>query len=131
MNIIKFLINWEYRHFRNKLRGVEKMISDLVFKRHKTGEIREQIRQEYDSHKARLSSIEERLKTEKVSQLEDDKVILEREISRLEAQMKQLDLDVFGSKPTNEFPNGVEGINHQIDALQELKVMVREYIKQL
>ena len=65
MNLIKFLTNWEYRHFKNKLRGVERMISDLVFKRFKTGEIREQARQEYDNHKARLSSTEERLKTEK------------------------------------------------------------------
>ena len=131
MNLIKFLTNWEYRHFKNKLRGVERMISDLVFKRFKTGEIREQVRQEYDNHKARLSSTEERLKTEKDKKLEDDKVILEREIGRLEAQMKQMDLDIFGSKPTDEYHNGLEGINHQIDALQELKVMVREYIKGL
>lgn len=140
MNIYKFITSWEYRHFVKKLRGVEKMTADLVFKRHKTREIREQIRQECDNNKARLSSIDEQIKIQKesptmeegeIKRLDDNKVILEREISRLEQQVRGLDLEVEGSKPTEEFHDGLEGINHQIDALYELKGMIKNYLKEL
>jgi len=140
INIYKKLTNWKYRHFVNKLRGVERMTEDLIFKRFKTLEIRDQIRQECDNNKARLDSIEQQIKNQKenptleegeIKRLDDTKVILEREIERLTQQMRGLDLDVSGSKPTNEFPDGLEGINHQIDALYELKQMIKAYLKQI
>lgn len=140
MNIIKYITNWKYRHFAKKLRGVEKMIEDLIFKRFKTLEIREQIRQEHDNNRARLSSIESQIEVQKttptmeqgeIARLDDTKILLQREIDRLQAQMKDLDLEVHGSKPTAEYQNGVEGIDHQIDALYELKQMVKAYLKEL
>jgi len=140
MNIIKYTTSWKYRHFVNKLRGVERMTEDLISKRFKTLEIREQIRQECDNHKARLESLVQQIKNQtetptmeegEIKRLEDNKVILEREINRLTQQMRGLDLDVEGSKPTEEFQNGLEGINHQVDALYELKQMIKAYFKQI
>ena len=134
------MFNWKYRHFRKKLQGVKRMMLDLEFKRFKTREIREDVRQEYDNLRSRLQILEERIKTQKdnptmeegdIKRLDDQKVLLERDISRLKDQMKALDLDIQGSKPTNEFPDGVAGIQQQLDGLQELKVMLKDYMQRV
>ncbi len=128
--MIKYLTNWKYRHFKNKLRGVEKMMEDLTFKKFKTLEIREQIRQQYDGEKAKLAVIEEALKKENPeARLQDDKALLERDAERHLNQMKQLDLEAFGSKPTQELQNGFDGIDQQLDSLGELKLMIKEYVR--
>lgn len=112
------------------------MIWDLEFKIFKTLEIREDVRKEYDNAKSRLalldSQLEEQeknktLKDEELATIKDHKEICERDLSRYEAQMKQVDLEIYGSKPTEEYPDGVVGIQHQLDSLYELKVMVKKY----
>ena len=134
------MFNKKIKYFKEKVVAVEKMIWDLEFKRAKTEMIREEIRQKYDETKQRLSIIEAKAKSEKekptiekgeIARLDDQIVILKRDIERYEAQMKGLDLEVRGSVPTEEFKEGVQGINDQIDALQELKVMLKDYIKEL
>ena len=138
MNVFKWLFSWRYRYFRHKLRGVEKMIMDLEFKKFKTLEIREEIRQTHDSMKTRLNVLETTIKSEdkkptlnkdERARLDDQKVVLTRDIERYVAQMKDLDLQIAGSKPTNELPDGHNGIDQQLDALQELKLMVRDYLE--
>ena len=134
------LFNWKYRYFKSKLRGVEKLIADLEFKRFKTREIREEIRQEYDNLKSKLSVLEAQIKSQKekptlevgeIARLYDQKVLLDRDIERLLAQMKGLDLEVEGSKVTQEYPDGVQGVNQQLDALRELVGMLKSYVKDL
>jgi len=116
------------------------MIEDLLFKRFKTREIREDIRQEYDNQKSKLSLLESQIKAEEAkptmekgdfARLGDEKVLLERDIERYLQQMKALDLEIQGSNPTAEFHDGVQGINDQLDALRELAEMLKEYIKNL
>ena len=126
------------KHFKQKFKGVEKMIWDLEFKIFKTKEIREDVRREYDQSKARLFILEEEIKNwpkdkdkGDKARLEDKLVLQKRDIERFEAQLKQLDLECSGSKPTVEYPDGVQGINHQIDSLQELRLMIKEWIKSL
>ena len=140
MKIQKFLFNWKYRYFLKKKRGVEAMIEDLCFKRFKILEIREEIRQEYDNLKSKLFVLEPQINSQKekptmekgeIARLDDQKVLLDRDIERLLGQMKSLDLEVIGSKPTEEYRDGVQGINAQIDSLQELKGMLKSYTKGL
>jgi hypothetical protein len=140
MNIIKFLTDWKYRYFLRKKRGVESMILDMEFKRFKTREIREEVRQAYDNSKAKMLSIETTIKQEKespkidpgdVARLEDEVVRLKRDVERYESQIKAMDIDVDGSKQTNEFPEGVAGINQQLESLHELKGMIVEHMKSL
>lgn len=111
---------------------------DLEFKKFKTLEIREEIRQTHDSMKTRLNVLETTIKSEdkkptlnkdERARLDDQKVVLTRDIERYVAQMKDLDLQIAGSKPTNELPDGHNGIDQQLDALQELKLMVRDYLE--
>ena len=132
--------NKQKRYFSKKLDGVQKMIWDIEFKRAKTQSIREDIRVEYDNMKSKLSTLEAQIKTQKenptieagdIARLDDQKVLLDKDIERLLGQMKGLDLEVEGSGRTNEYPDGVQGLNQQIDALRELQIMLREYIKQI
>lgn len=143
MNIIKYLTNWKYRYFRKKLRGVQFMIADLEFKRAKTRMIREEIRQEYDNQKSKLMVLETQIESEEskpdefkmekgeFARLGDQKVLLENDIEKFTQQMKGLDLEIAGSKPTAEFHDGVQGINDRLDALRELVGMLHDYIKSL
>ena len=132
------IFSWQYRYFQSKIRGVEKMILDLEFKRFKTLEIREEVRQVYDNTQSRLSVLLEQIKKETetptlekgdFARLEDQKVLMERDIERYKKQMDGLDLEVNGSKPTNEYPEGIQGINSQLESLHELKLMLRDYLK--
>lgn len=127
--------NPKKKYFKQKLDAVQKSIWDFEFKLFKTREIREDVRKVYDGAKASLFSIEQQLAAapdeERRKQLEDQKVLAERDIQRYEAQMMQLDIEISGAKPSPEMPDGFNGITNQLDSLQELKVMVTEYTKTL
>ena len=125
-------------HFYQKKEGVQKMVFDLEFKRFKTKEIREDVRKEYDNHKQRIFNLEEQIKTWPLDKDQGDKARLEDEVLRLnenvkryEAQMKQLDDEVEGRKPSQEDHDGVTGINEQIDSLKELEGMLDDWIKRI
>lgn len=125
-------------HFKQKLEGVEKMVWDLEFKAFKTREIREGVRQEYDLMNQRIDSIKKQIENwpkdsdegEK-KRTEDKLVICQRDADRLKGQLKALDEEVDGAKPSAENPNGAIGINHNIDSLAELSGMLKSWIKSL
>ena len=133
-------MSWKTKYFKKKIRGVEKMILDLEFKRAKTQMIREQIRQEYDNLCSKMASLDETIKREKeakkmeegdIARLDDDKVRLQVDIDKLLGQMKDLDIEVSGCKPSQDYPKGYDGINQQLDALHELIIMLKDYTKNL
>jgi len=134
------MFNKQKKHFQEKLVGVDKMIWDMEFKREKTRTVREEIRQVYDQSKAKLHAKEEQIKQQaetptmeagEIARLDDDKVLLEKDVKRYEEQMAGLDIEVNGAAPSSDYPEGIQGINIQIDSLQELKQMLKEYIKNL
>ncbi len=134
------MFNKQKKYFERKLDGVQKMIWDLEFKRFKTLEIREEVRQEYDSVRSKLSVLETQIKAQKetptmekgeIARLDDTKVLFDKDIEKLKEQMKGLDIEVDGSKKTNEFPEGYQGITQQLEALRELQVMLKDYIKNI
>ena len=61
----------------------------------------------------------------------DKRTLLKRDIDRFDAQMKAIDLEMYGTKPTGEYPNGVQGIDFQIDSFVELKGMLKAWKKTL
>lgn len=125
-------------HFKSKLEGTQKMVWDLEFKKFKTAEIREDVRKEYDYMQSRIDTINKSIqdfpknkdKAER-ARLEDDKVRAERDLGRLKGQIEHLDLDIKGSKPTNQYPDGVSGIEDQINSISELTKMLKNWIKKL
>lgn len=128
------------RHFKDKIQGVTRMIWDQEFKAHKTNETREGIRKEYDMLKSRLAATEEKLKDgppkdEKelgdYKRIEDQKVLIEADMKKHEDQMARDYAEVYGIKPCKDYPEGVPGIMDQIESLEELKAMLKEWDKTL
>lgn len=120
-------------HFKQKYEGVQKMIWDLEFKVFKTREIREDIRKEYDFMQARIEGFKKQITetaadAEERKRLEDQLALAERDSTRMLQQLKQLDLEVNGSKPTSEYPDGATGIVNQIESLHELKDMLHSWL---
>lgn len=123
-------------HFEERLRGTRATIWDLQFKVFKTREIREDVRKEYDQMKARIEAYDTQLKNWPADKtegdkknMEDDKARAERDAERFLKQMQMLDLEVEGSKPTAELPDGYAGITQQIDSLREVEKMLQDYLK--
>ena len=133
------IFNKQKRYFNKKAVGVQNMIWDLEFKREKTRMIREDIRIEYDNLRSKLNVLDTQLNPEGKQELKEDelkvitdqKTLIETDISRFLGQMKGLDLEIEGSQVTPEYPDGVQGINHQLDALRELVGMLKEYSRTL
>jgi len=123
------------KHFKMKRDGTQKMIWDLEFKAHKTLQIREEIRQEYDFMNSRIEAFTKQIEAtedkEQREKLEENLKIATSDSERLKQQILGLDLEVTGSKPTKELPEGHTGINMQIDSLRELLGMLNSWIKTL
>lgn len=142
MNIIKYLTNWKYRYFIKKYHAIDCMIQDFEFKRFKTRDKREEIRNAFDQSKAKLQSIETTIKHEEektdnkmpegdLARLKDEVIRLNQLVESYLAQLKSTDVEIEGSPQTNEYPEGVDGITQQLEALHEVKGMVKEYAKNL
>lgn len=141
MNVLKYLFNWRYRYFVKKGKAVEKMAMDLEFKRFKTLEIREDVRREYDHKRSRKEILAQEIEKEskpgglketnvdEFNRLNDQMDLLNRDIERHQAQMQDLDNQVNGLPKSAENPEGVQGIKQQLDALRELKEMIRDYVR--
>jgi hypothetical protein len=152
------MFNKKKKYFEQKLEAVQKMIWDLEFKRFKSLEIREEVRMQYDSLKAKVQMVKDRIKTfpeldpelvkleysdiklidekkkkwsDEENKLDDEKILMERDIQRYEGQMKQIDMDVHGANASVDRPDGVQGLDHQLESLQELKGMLKIYNKTL
>lgn len=140
------------KYFKKKRQAVQYQIWDFDFKKEKTLEIREGIRQEYDGALARLATVEAQIKslpedqtkwTDEQKHLLDTKALLLRDIegekngdgsiarAGYKDILKSMDLEVYGSGKTNEYPDGVNGIDQQLDALRDLYGKLTNYIKTL
>ena len=114
---------------------MKKSIADLEFKRFKTLEIREDVRKAYDKTqhrldilKAQMKSEEEKGNKEQAGHIELEVVQVEKEAERYKSQLKAMDLEVTGSKQTNEYPDGYVGINDTLESLRELEKMLHVYV---
>lgn len=134
------MFNTHKDYFKKKLKGIQAMIWDLEFKRYKTLYVREQIRQEYDGLRSRLEILKTQIASEKdkptispdeFKRLEDDEVRLNQEVERKVAQMKGLDIEINGAKPSAELPEGHQGLNETMEALRELMNVTKAYVKDL
>ena len=128
------------QYFKGLIDQAQTTIWEEEFKRYASSELREEVRQEYDNHKSKLSIIEAQIKglpedriqwTDEQKRFEDTKVILDRDIARATDRMEKLDININGCSPTNDYPEGIEGINRRIDALHARVEMLKDYIKTL
>ena len=75
--------------------------------------------------------IDNHIEIGEIERFYDNIVLLERDRDRFRAQMISLDSEVNGAAPTSEYPDGIQGINDQLDALRELMNMLKNYIKSI
>lgn len=75
--------------------------------------------------------IDNHIETGEIERLYDEKERLSLDKERYKLQMKQIDLDVYGSAKNSEFPDGADGIDQQLESLRELKIMVLSYIQKI
>lgn len=146
------MFNKKKKYFKKKLDAVVCMTWDLEFKREKTLQMREDLRREYDGACAKLQVIETQLAalpedktkwTDEQKRLEDQKTLLVRDIEGVKNgdgtvaragykdSLRDLDLEVHGSKKTNEFPDGLNGMDQQIEGLVSLQGHLKQFIKTL
>ena len=45
--------------------------------------------------------------------------------------MKMLDMEIDGAQPSEQYPEGVQGISQQVDGLMELRQMLKDWIRKL
>lgn len=133
------MFNKKKKYFKKMQKGVRKMIWDMEFKRFKKAMDRETVRQARDMAKSRLiiletrtkNAKEEEKKTDEFKRVEDDLVRTKKEIESYEEQLQAHDLELNGSRKTNQYPDGVDGIAQQLDALRALYALIPRYIKTL
>ena len=122
-------------YFKSKIKGTQKLIWDLEFKKFKTTEVREDIRKEYDYMKSRISSFGLKKETEKdeaeKARIEDSIVLAKRDKDRLEQQIKELDVEIKGAKKSKDYPDGADGMVQNIESLGELTGMLKDWVKTL
>jgi len=116
------IFNAKKRHFKRKLKDVEKMQWDWVFKLHKTKLLREDIRKEHDRIVERIDAFETQLKgdnkKETKEELTKQKEGSESDLKQIKQQIEQLDTEIVQTQAG-------------IDGLQELRKMTRDYIRTL
>ena len=132
------LFNNEKSYFKRKQEAVQKMIWDMEFKRFIVLRDREQIRQEYDGLKSKLHILDSQITSQKenptmekgdIARLDDQKVLLERDIQRTEESLAGKDAEVNGLPKSADYPDGVTGINDQLEALHVLYATIPQYLK--
>lgn len=126
--------------YRQKVVATQKMIWDLEFKRSKTRRVREEVRQQFDDGNAKLTALKEQIVEQaknptmekgEIARLDDKQVNFEKEITRLGEHLEGLSLEINGIKPSEKYPDGVIGIDEQIDAFRELIGDFKDYAKHI
>lgn len=128
------------KYFEKQIDKIEERIWFEEFNRYKMQEDREESRKSLEQAKSSLMALEEKIKSQKdnptmekgeIARLDDQKVLLEKDIEKMEESLKASDIMINGSKPTAELKDGFVGVNNTIAKLTEGKQMLKEYLKQL
>lgn len=114
------MFNAKKDYFREKLKSVEKLIWDLEFKRFKTREIREEVRQEYDSQNSKFAVIDTQIK----SQLKDPTKVCEVHNPEKGAEAKHKD----HGKCVCEYIDNHMDVN-EIERLYDQKTLIKRDIE--
>lgn len=136
--MIKYLFNWKYRYFRKLVQDADQRLAELEFKIYSARELREEARQDYDGGTQRLSMLREQIAAEdknpKLSKderarLDDQEVLLKKDIETAIEGLKSLDKEIEGSRKTNELPDGYHGMVQEVDAWKARKEMILDYME--
>lgn len=131
------MFNKKKDYFKKKLTGVRNLIWDMEFKRYQLLRKREDYREQYDNAMSKQSALKAQIDSITASgavadgKLTDQLVLLDKEIENHKEWMDGLDAEVNGLPRSNEHPEGVQGINQQIEALIDLRSKTKDFINEL
>lgn len=141
----------EKDYFKNRITGIEHSIYDTKFQRHKAKEIKEQVRVEMTALKSKQSILREDIeKHEKAKDMsEGDIARLKDEDEKIQVKINKLvwgipypklnEDQTVNEEETAKVPRDVDVciksldeqlgfLNEKIDSLQELRVMLKDYL---
>lgn len=130
----------EKKYNVKKLVGLTYALYDIYFKRFKMSVRREEERQKYDNTKAKLETLNQQIKQQKenptmpkgdIARLDDEKIRLEEDIKRYEANLKVYDEIIKGIPKSSEHPEGVPGLEDEIRNARDTVEIMKIYIKQI
>lgn len=113
------------------LRDIEIQIWEHEFKKFKALGVREGIRRQYDQGNDALSRLKaqaEGLK-EVPEELKANLENTEKLVNQFKGQIDELDLRMNGALPSEAEPEGVVGMNQQLEALVQLREYVKAFVK--
>ncbi len=133
--MIREEVRQEYDKLRSKFYIIETQIKAQLKTPDKICEVHNPEKGKDKVHKDKgtcaCEYIEKAMEIGEIERLYDSKEILSKEIGQLSNQMKTMDIDIHGANPTNEYPEGVAGIDQQLEKLRELQVILKHYVKEL
>lgn len=124
------------KYFQKQYKDLVFQIADIEFKRFKTKEGREELRQEYDKMKSKREVLKEQIELEKkagkksideIKGMEDDLVRLEQQIKYTEEGKPDSDQSNYVMN-LKDFDSAIALNNSQIDQLRSLRGLLKEYI---
>jgi hypothetical protein len=114
------------KYFKGMLADADKVIWDIEFKKFTAMNEREIIRRQYDQAQDASQKIAAQLLADpKNEQALNDKKAVEDRVASLKKDMDAIDGTILGSQPTEQLPNGAEGLDNKL----KMWVDRREYIK--
>lgn len=134
--LIKEDVRREYDGACSKIHIIENRIKSQLQTPDKICEVHNPEKGKERVHKDKGKCVCEFIQTDFIGRDEYERLfdqvdLIGRDRDRYVAQMKQMEVDVHGTIPTNDYPDGFDGINQQLEALQELKGMLKEKIRSL
>lgn len=117
-------------HFEAMLNDVEKVLSELEFKKFVALNEREFERRKYDMSVDALSRIEARIKAgEPVDEktLEEKKSV-EKYRDDIKKQIDAIDASIAGGAPSDLLPDGAEGIDNKMKTWAQKREYIRAFI---
>lgn len=124
------MFNAKKKYFNAMVADAEKVIWDLEFKKFTALQEREVTRRQYDQGQDALARINAQLQNPSLDKdtkehLEGQKAGVEKTLGDLMTHMKNIDGVISGAAPSEQLPEGAEGIDNKLSSW----VQRREYIK--
>lgn len=132
------MFNKKKRFFKHQIKGNLHKVWVIEFSIYKKMQLREAIRQEYGLMKSRLEPLEAKIASEIATpimtvddrkRLEDQRDLINRDLTKLMEQIDNLDLEINGCKPNEKHQEGVQGEMQVLDTYRTLIQSLKDYIK--
>jgi septal ring factor EnvC (AmiA/AmiB activator) len=125
------MFNNKKKYFKAMLSDIEKAIWEVEFRKFTAMNEREAIRRQYDQAQDALTRMKaqptpkEGLTEKQKSEID----LAERYVAQLTRELKAIDDTIVGGQPSEELPNGAEGLDSKLKAWVGRREYIKSFIK--